>query len=383
MVARILSSASKNRNLIIGDNKSLSITRALSGKLNSPALNNYILKNLNINKANVKKEINDNLTGNAKSQSLIEYAKTYFIKELVRINVDKELANRLGDNLKKILEEILVKSNNRIGEIDIFTSTKSATGFVAELVWGFDPQLTNINSKVIGRELDDRKKKLGSDIQITGKSGRVYFLQSKNTFYSRGPMFSGGGKLDTILGQLQQSQDLNFIEEEANFLKYLLLNAKIFNEADRLKQVSTLLSQGILHFLKIKSFNNLKLNFTKKQTNVANLFYIYKGTYLIPISDFLRTASRLIENLEGMYSINLSDIKLTYGDEDSSNLMERKNIEKANNPFKGPFPLGAYGEGVMSVGIKEGNRLSSETEIMNIKLVAKQIDMLLQQALLV
>jgi hypothetical protein len=286
----------------------------------------------------------------------------------------------------------MLKKRNRLGEIDIFSNPKGATGFVAEIVWGFNSNLTGIESKVIGAETykkgSNKGQKLGSDIKFTSKEGRQYYIQSKNTFYPSGPIYTGGGTLDNVLDKISKvsptSDAVALTDLEVQILKYNLLNSKMFNNVGGLKQVSILLNNGILHFLKMESIETLENSVKKGSKDISNLFYIYKGTYLIPISDFLTTVRDLMIKMEGLFKLNLSDISIKADlPSIASNLLYEKEIVKKLNPqrYPGQFMLGRYSDSMLAVGISEGEYLTSKTEINNIKIFAKEIRMLIDKAM--
>lgn len=237
-----------------------------------------INKALEYFEVNLRKEINKKPKG------------TFIIKKNQDIN--KEI-----EKMKEKLKDQLIKSF-LAGNL---TSQSGKIGALLEI----SVEVIGLGRN-IGNDIDSSGKKTGSDLEITGASGTIYKIQLKNSFKTYGfstIKLQDSIKLNTFLNKIDPSQknEIGYLLANILYLKNYGLNEKGKSSQLKLNTISTtrdylktLLNEIIYTFLGQELQGVAEEAVQNNISNIGNLFFIYQGRYLIPISSFLESAIKMV-----------------------------------------------------------------------------------------
>lgn len=303
---------------------------------NSPFLKDFIQQNIKPTAGDVSKVVEEIFEG-------------YFRDKAKEIELEGEDLEYYLNRTKTIILDHIEAAGSDI-KARIFSDYSNKTGIIGEM----GLQITNKEIRVIGDAMikqtittKDKKgndierdvRRMGkSDLEITGKSGRIYRFQAKNTLAKQlDPLFTKvkytsakfleGGNLKRIIDELIKADVISSIE--AKELLYALLNFEFLSysnrslDEERTKKDGTvrtdrdgntilrgtplnqnfanmktrlfltqLLANGLLYFIGIHSSKEMPKDFD------GNLFIVYANRYLVPFSWFLESIKEGLEDVQ-------------------------------------------------------------------------------------
>lgn len=179
-------------------------------------------------------------------------------------------------------------------------------------------------AKVTGQERNEKGQQIKADLQVVGKSGRVYDIQAKNSFSTRdydAIHLQANIKVETFAKQI-------FTDKyEEQLFEFFILNRAFLSRAGlenvsgpkgEVKTASSplntmsnetvvlmiqfFLNQAIFHLLGSKVQEMIGSDAQLQQTkngnlDYGNLFFIFRKNYLIPVSVFLFSALNCLNQL--------------------------------------------------------------------------------------
>lgn len=351
----------------------------------------------------LKRDLNAKFLTPLIAEYVANAAAKYVIDEVRKIYKTRRNENWYS-NLYNYIKQVFTKGFKEYkGGIDLKESRK-LSGFLLE--YGLEISMSRGDLgqkylrevKVIGqnldkliykrREFDDQGQEnltnisfpvqSGSDLTITGrKSQKIYKIQAKNSFTDKEYLnirMQSEIKLSTFLPTAFEN-----IDYEKEFA-YLVLNKAFLekNGLDKNGKKNLLQSneeiENYIRFFLYQTISFLIGMELDKQTNgfsEGNLFFIYKGKYLIPISMFLYSSLQFItmfennikkDNLKGIggfsYNKNLGGIETSM--EEASKLQQKKHEELSNIPEGTDY---RYPENLVKIGSDFGKQLYNKAKI--------------------
>lgn len=325
-----------------------------------------------------------------------EFGNEIYIDENIKNLVnyfEEKVKKELNDKQQKIIsgdeEEILKKMKEKL-KVQIkaaakdgnLTSKSSQIGVLLEIsldVAGLGKNIGNIK--------DEKGRKTGSDLIITGKSGREYKIQLKNSF-STSPFMNiklqDSIKLETFLQKLDSSQqnEIGYLLANILYLKEYGLNQngkprplKINTVAKTRDYIKVLLNEVIYTFLGQEYIDTADEEIKNNTSNIGNLFFIYQGRYLIPISAFLDNAIKIIEEgsvgkdtLGNVQIPTLMETKAEGGFSLESAVQLQKQKRKVIKNYKGRNY--SYPNSLIEIGSEPYYRLIKNTSIRGLRYVS-------------
>lgn len=303
---------------------------------NSPFLKDFIQQNIKPTAGEVSKVVEDIFEG-------------YFRDKAKEIELEGEDLEYYLNRTKTIILDHIEAAGSDI-KARIFSDNSNKIGIIGEI----GLQITNKNIKVIGdamvkqtiktkdkegNDVERDVRRMGkSDMEIKGKSGKIYKLQAKNTLVKQlNPLFTTvkytsakfleGGNLKRIIEDLINADVIS--STEAKELMYALLNFEFLSysnrslDEERTKKDGTvrtdrdgntilrgtplnknfsdmktrlfltqLLANGLLYFIGIHSSKEMPKDFD------GNLFIVYANRYLVPFSWFLESIKEGLEDVQ-------------------------------------------------------------------------------------
>lgn len=377
---------------------------------NSPFLKDFIQQNIKPTAGDVSKVVEEIFEG-------------YFRDKAKEIELEgKDLEYYLNRTKTIILDHIKAAGSDI--KARIFSDNSNKTGIIGEM----GLQITNKEIRVIGDAMvkqtittKDKKgndikrdvRRMGkSDLEITGKSGRIYRFQAKNTLAKQlDPLFTKvkytsakfleGGNLKRIIDELIKADVIS--STEAKELMYALLNFEFLsysnsslNEEKKKKDgnsrtdkygnpkpifrgtplnqnfadmktrlfLTQLLANGLLYFIGIQSSKEMPKDFD------GNLFIVYANRYLIPFSWFLESIKEGLEDLQKQAMMFVqkpaTDIQIERTITPENLLKEKtKIISKPEYANKGGtyYKKYLYPDELLNLGSSVGQEMSERAEI--------------------
>lgn len=260
------------------------------------------------------KSVDSKYVKSAMKEILIDSNESFFIEERLEeyFNwIEEKLLNNkkvMPKTLKKAFDDFKPKYESGLRKgfiLKDFTSKSSGIGAILEI----SLEAVNDGWERVGDIIDKQTgKKLGYDLIIHGKNND-YKIQLKNSFYQSNYMnikIQDTIKFSTLLEEIAKtelgiSRELNYLLTNTIYLIKYGLNQKgessslLINSIPNTKEfIKNVLNEIIFVFLGNSFYKELSTEVHVSQ--LGNLFFIYKGIYLIPISAFIQSAISLIED---------------------------------------------------------------------------------------
>jgi len=262
--------------------------------------------------------------------------------------------------LKPALKEVL-KHGNDTNLIDFEVRDARLNGLILEQAIALSINTNNLFNlkklntkkinetiaKVTGQERNEKGQQIKADLQVVGKSGRVYDIQAKNSFSTRdydAIHLQANIKVETFARQIftdkYEEQLFEFFILNRAFLSRAGLETVPGTKGEKTTQaplntmsnetiilmIQFFLNQAIFHLLGSKVQEMIKSDAQLQQIkngnlDYGNLFFIFRKNYLIPVSVFLFSALNCLNQLIAKCAKNqsvdfLNSIgKLTYAKE--------------------------------------------------------------------
>ena len=370
-------------------------------------------------------------------EALEEVDKNKILRK--KIESQNENNKQAYKDFKKEFIDFFSIVQGEYGEVNIIENTSTYSGFILEYTtsFGLNIDLKRLEAKIInlGQTKEEKEYKnsedswivsgfSGSDL-IIEKNNKQYRIQAKNSFSEKdftSIHLQSTVYLDTYAHTILDEQTANIFEylilNRAYLSKYGLSGVKKGQFAYDLRSEKNSGSNAKNAYLTrenpnlekyISYFLNLTLEYLiagkikseNFKTDNSNLFFIYKGQYLIPVSLFLYSAYELILYIQNNNNF-VDDWKSSYGrltfSKELDNLcinmndarkLQREKFDFLNNPWlktswqqneNGYVNEKKYPEALIEIGQKMGKKLQKNAKFkkINFSFKIKEINKLLK-----